>query len=255
MKHASKKDDMLVCGMRPVIEAITSGKQVDKILLQNNLDSPLSKELKSLARELSLPIQYVPQEKLNSLTTVNHQGVVALISPIVFHTFQDVLQQTVDAGRVPFFVMLDHVTDVRNFGAIVRTAECAGVDAIVVPDRGSAQIGADAIKCSSGALLRLPVCREPNFKTVINLALQSGFQVCAATEKGATNYLEVDFRRPTLLLMGAEDSGISPELLKLSDVRAKLPILGDVQSLNVSVAAGIFMYEVLRQRSQTLAFS
>ena len=159
------------------------------------------------------------------------------------------LQKVVDEGRAPFFVMLDHVTDVRNLGAIVRTAECAGVDAVVVPDRGSAQVNEDAIKSSSGALLRLPMCRETNLKTVVNLARQYDMQICAATEKGSVSYLTVDFRKPTLLIMGAEDTGISNELLKMSDVRASLPIVGEVQSLNVSVAAGVFMYEVLRQRT------
>ena len=144
--------------------------------------------------------------------------------------------------------MLDHVTDVRNMGAIVRTAECAGADGVIVPDHGSAQINEDAIKTSSGALLRMPICREANLKTAVNLAKQSGLQVVAATEKASKNYLEVDFTQPTLLIMGSEDTGISNELLKLCDERAKLPIRGEVQSLNVSVAAAVFMYEVLRQR-------
>lgn len=249
VKHNKKLDDLLVCGMRPVIEAVTSGRQVDKILIQSNADSQLSREVRSLAKEAGIPVQFVPQEKLNSMTTVNHQGVVATISPITFYSFADLLETVAENGKTPFFVLLDHVTDVRNFGAIVRTAECAGVDAVIVPDRGSAQIGADAIKSSSGALLRLPVCRESNLKTVLNLARQSGLQICAATEKGATMYTEVDFTLPTLLVMGAEETGITPELLKLSDVRAKLPITGEVQSLNVSVAAGVFAYEMLRQRS------
>ena len=136
----------------------------------------------------------------------------------------------------------------RNFGAIVRTAECTGADAVIIPDHGSAQVGDDAVKTSSGALLRVPICRESNLKTVLNLAKQCGMQVVAATEKGATDYLEVDFKQPTLLLMGAEETGISPDLLKLADTRAKLPIMGQIQSLNVSVAAAVFMYEVLRQR-------
>lgn len=248
VKRVRPANQQLVCGMRPVMEALDSGKQIDKIMIQANLDGPLAQELKAKIRAANLPMQFVPVEKLNSLTDSNHQGVVALIAPIEFHSFMDLLPALTDEGKVPLVLMLDHITDVRNLGAIVRTAECVGVDAVVVPDHGSAQIGEDAIKTSSGALLRLPICRESNLKTVLNLARQSGMQVCAATEKGATDYLDVDFRKPTLLIMGAEDTGVSPDLLKLADVRAKLPIRGEVQSLNVSVAAAVFMYEVLRQR-------
>ncbi len=248
VKHHDNVKLQIVCGIRPVMEAVDSGKSIDKILIQSNLDGKLMQELKSKIREMGLPFQYVPVEKLNRMTDSNHQGVVATISPVVYHDFASMLQKVVDSGKTSFFVLLDHITDVRNMGAIVRTAECAGADAVIVPDRGSAQINEDAIKSSSGALLRVPLCRESNFKTVLNLARQSGLQVCAATEKGSVDYLEVDFKRPTLLIMGSEDTGISADLLKLSDVRARLPICGDVQSLNVSVAAGIFMYEVLRQR-------
>ena len=230
------------------MEAIDSGKQIDKIFIQSNLDGQLAQELKSKVREAGLPMQYVPVEKLNRMTGSNHQGVVATIAPILFRDYSTVLQVLVDEGKTPFVILLDHVTDVRNFGAIVRTAECAGVHAVVIPDHGSAQVGEDAIKSSSGALLRMTVCREQNLKTVVNLSRQMGLQVCAATEKGAVAYTEVDFTKPTLLVMGAEETGISNEIMKLSDVRAKLPMLGQVQSLNVSVAAGIFVYEALRQR-------
>lgn len=249
VKHKEKNSVQIVAGMRPVMEVLNSGKQIDKIFIQSNLEGQLAQELKQKIKELSLPVQYVPVEKLNRMSDSNHQGIIATISPISYYAFADLLQKVVDEGRSPFFVMLDHVTDVRNLGAIVRTAECAGVDAIVVPDRGSAQVNEDAIKSSSGALLRLPMCRESNLKTVVNLARQYGMQICAATEKGSVSYLSVDFRKPTLLIMGAEDTGISNELLKISDVRASLPIVGEVQSLNVSVAAGVFVYEMLRQRS------
>ena len=248
VKHPRKEKYQVVCGMRPVIEAIDAGVSIDKILIQNGLEGVLSQELKSKARAAGLPLQYVPVEKLNRITSSNHQGVVAMVSAIRYHDFATLVQRVIDEGRTPFFILLDHVTDVRNMGAIVRTAECAGVDAVIVPEQGSAQIGEDAIKSSSGALLRMAVCRESNLKTVINLARQFDIQVCAATEKGATEYVEVDFRRPTLLVMGSEEKGISSEMLKMADVRARLPMNGEVQSLNVSVAAGIFMYEVLRQR-------
>ena len=250
VKHPKGDKLQLVCGMRPVMEAIDAGQQIDKILMQSNLEGQLAQELKARIRQLGLPMQYVPVEKLNRTTDSNHQGVIAIISPIAYRDFGELLQELLDEGKTPFLLLLDHITDVRNLGAIVRTAECAGVDAVVVPDRGSAQISEDAIKTSSGALLRLPICREANFKTTLNLARQQGLQVVAATEKGADDYLLADFTRPTLLIMGSEDTGIAPELLKMADVRARLPICGEVQSLNVSVAAGVFMYEVLRQRGK-----
>ena len=218
------------------MEAIGSGTQVERVLIQNGLNSSLMSELRALIKEHDVPFQYVPVEKLNKMTTGNHQGVVALLAAITYRSFMEV------AETARLVVLLDHITDVRNMGAIARTAECTGVDAIVVPDRGSAALNEDAIKTSSGALLRLPVCREQNFKTVVNLAKQYGMQVVAATEKGAVHYREVDFTQPTLLIMGNEEHGISPELLKMSDVRAKLPIVGEVASLNVSVAAGVMMY-------------
>ncbi len=249
VKHGKESKLQLVTGLRPVIEAIDAGKQIDKLLVQSNVEGPLMQELKSKIREVGLPFQYVPVEKLNRMTDSNHQGVVAVISPIVYQDFMQLLHQNDESGKASFVLLLDHITDVRNLGAIVRTAECAGIDAVVVPDHGSAQINEDAIKASSGALLRMPICRESNLKTSIHVAKQYGLQICAATEKGATDYLSVDLKKPTLLIMGSEDTGISPELLKMADVRAKLPILGEVQSLNVSVAAAVFMYEMLRQRN------
>ena len=238
----------LIYGLRPVIEAIESGAQVERVMLQNGLGGPLAGELKSRIREHSVPFQYVPVEKLNRLAPGNHQGVVATIAAIAYTDFVTVVEQLLEQERNPLILMLDHITDVRNMGAIARTAECAGFDAIVVPDRGSAALNTDAIKTSSGALLRLPICREANFKTTLNLAKQYGIQIVAATEKGAVHYREADFRQPTLLILGNEEHGIGSDLLKMSDIRAKIPILGQVQSLNVSVAAGIIMYEALEQR-------
>lgn len=241
----TQNKQQIVYGLRPVIEAIGSGQQVERVLIQNGLNSSLLNELRTKLKEHDIPFQYVPVEKLNKMTTGNHQGVVATIAAVKYHSFMQ-LMETLEEPSV--IVLLDHVTDVRNMGAIARTAECTGVAALVVPDHGSAAMNEDAIKTSSGALLRLPVCREQNLKTVVNLAKQCGYQVVAATEKGAVHYREVDFRQPTLLIMGNEATGISPELLKMSDVRAKLPIVGEVASLNVSVAAGVFMYEALEQR-------
>jgi len=237
-----------IYGLRPVIEALESDIRVDCVYLQNGLGGPLAGTLKGLIRDKGIPFRFVPVEKLDRMAKGHHQGVVALISPITYQQAIDLIPRLAEGDKAPFLLMLDHVTDVRNFGAIARTAECAGVDAVIIPTRGSAQVTDDAVKTSSGALLRLPVCREDNLKTTLNLARQCGFQIVAATEKGATDYLTVDFRKPTLLIMGAEETGISPELLKMADARAKLPILGQVQSLNVSVAAAVFMYEALRQR-------
>jgi len=250
MKHNKQDKMQLICGMRPVMEALDADVQIDKVLIQSNLDGRLSQELRSKLAGRDFPVQYVPVEKLDKMTDSNHQGVIAIVSPIKYHDFVDLLQSLLDAGKAPFILLMDHITDVRNLGAIVRTAECVGADAVVVPDRGSAQISEDAIKTSSGALLRIPVCRASNLKTVANFAHQCGVQICAATEKGSVNYTDVDFSKPTILVMGSEETGISNEMLRLCDVCASLPIKGEVQSLNVSVAAGVFMYEMLRQRSR-----
>ncbi|MBP5527985.1 MAG: 23S rRNA (guanosine(2251)-2'-O)-methyltransferase RlmB [Bacteroidales bacterium] len=244
MEKISNKQQV-VYGLRPVMEALDSGAQVERVLLQKDLSGVLASELRNKLRNREIPFQYVPAEKLNKLTSGNHQGVVATLAAIRYKSFMELVEQE-DAPQL--VVLLDHITDVRNMGAIARTAECTGVGALVVPDHGSAAMNGDAIKTSSGALLRLPVCRESNLKTVVNLARQCGYQVVAATEKGAVHYREVDFRRPTVLIMGNEETGISSELLKMSDVRAKLPIVGEVASLNVSVAAGVMMYEALEQR-------
>ena len=224
----TQSKQQIVYGLRPVIEAIASGQQVEKVLLQNGLNSSLHNELRTRMKEYDVPFQYVPVEKLNKMTAGNHQGVVAVIAAVKFITFEELMEGMGEI--VPFVVMLDHITDVRNMGAIARTAECAGVTALVVPDRGSAAMNADAVK------------------TVVNMAKQYGLQIVASTEKGAVDYCDVDFCLPTLLIMGNEETGISPELLKLSDVRAKLPIVGEVASLNVSVAAGVMMYKALEQR-------
>ena len=242
------KTSNIVYGLRPVIEALSSNQRVDRILMQSGLQGALVGELKNLIRSTGVPVQIVPVEKLNRMTNGNHQGVVATLAMVEYHSFVDIMERLQECEKTPFLLMLDHITDVRNMGAIVRTAECAGVDAVVLPDYGSAQLNEDAVKSSSGALLRLPICRESNLKTVINLAKQYGLSAVAATEKGSTPYTSVDFTQPTLLIMGSEETGISPELLKMSDQRAAIPIRGDIHSLNVSVAAGIMIYEAMRQR-------
>ncbi len=244
-----RNKQQVVYGLRPLLEALESDIKIDRVYMQSGIESPLMSELKEKLSSCSIPIQYVPVEKLNKFTTANHQGVVATVALVEYTTLMQLLPSLLEQEEAPFLLMLDRLTDVRNVGAIARTAECVGAHAIIVPDHGSAQLNEDAVKTSSGALLRIPICREANLKTAINLAKQSDIQIVAASEKGAVDYLDVDFRRPTLLIMGAEDTGISPELLKLCDCSAKLPIRGNIQSLNVSVAAAVFLYEMLRQRN------
>ncbi len=238
----------LIYGIRPVVEALRSGTEIEKIFLQSSLQGTLLQELKEEIRKRKTVVQYVPVEKLNRLTKNNHQGVVAIISLIEYSDFEEVVMQTIEKGKTPFLIMLDRVTDVRNLGAIARSAECAGVDAIVVPQYSSAQINEDAIKTSSGALLRLPICRETNLKTTINVAKQLGVNVYCATEKGGELYTEVPMKESLMIVMGSEDTGVSPEIIKLCDKKVKIPIKANIESLNVSVAAGILMYEVVRQR-------
>ncbi len=242
------KESQLIYGIRPVVEALRSGKEIEKIFLQSTLQGSLLQELKEEIAKRKTVVQYVPVEKLNRLTRNNHQGVVAVISLIEYYNFEEIVTQIIEKGKMPFLLMLDRVTDVRNLGAIARSAECAGVDAIIVPQYSSAQINEDAIKTSSGALLRIPICRELNLKTTINLAKEMGVNVYCATEKGGEIYTQVPMKESLMIVMGSEDTGVSPEIIKLCDKRIKIPIKANIESLNVSVAAGILMYEVVRQR-------
>ncbi|MFA6825198.1 MAG: 23S rRNA (guanosine(2251)-2'-O)-methyltransferase RlmB [Bacteroidales bacterium] len=242
------KESQLIYGIRPVVEALRSGKEIEKIFLQSTLQGSLLQELKEEIAKRKTVVQYVPVEKLNRLTRNNHQGVVAVISLIEYYNFEEIVTQIIEKGKMPFLLMLDRVTDVRNLGAIARSAECAGVDAIIVPQYSSAQINEDAIKTSSGALLRIPICRELNLKTTINLAKEMGVNVYCATEKGGEIYTQVPMKESLMIVMGSEDTGVSPEIIKLCDKRIKIPIKANIESLNVSVAAGILIYEVVRQR-------
>lgn len=242
------KESQLIYGIRPVVEALRSGKEIEKIFLQSTLQGSLLQELKEGIAKRKTVVQYVPVEKLNRLTRNNHQGVVAVISLIEYYSFEEIVTQIIEKGKMPFLLMLDRVTDVRNLGAIARSAECAGVDAIIVPQYSSAQINEDAIKTSSGALLRLPICREVNLKTTINLAKEMGVNVYCATEKGGELYTQVPMKESLMIVMGSEDTGASPEIIKLCDKKIKIPIKANIESLNVSVAAGILIYEVVRQR-------
>ena len=239
-----------IYGIRPVIEAIKSGKEIEKIFLQKGLRSEGFRQLHSYIRELEIPVQFVPLEKMNRLTRENHQGVVACISEITYQKLEYIIPWVYEQGKAPLVLILDHITDVRNLGAIARTAECAGVDALLIPEKGSAQVNQDAIKTSAGALYKIPVCRCPNLRESITYMKNSGIKILAATEKTDTGYTASDLSAPLALIVGSEESGISGELLELADERVKIPIRGEIESLNVSVAVGVILYEILRQRSQ-----
>jgi 23S rRNA (guanosine2251-2'-O)-methyltransferase len=245
---AQKNTDDFIFGIRAVIEAIDSGKEIDKILLKKGPGGDLFKELFEKIRERQIPFQYVPQEKINRITRKNHQGVLAFISPVTFYELENFLPQVFEAGKNPLILVLDQVTDVRNFGAIVRTAECAGVDAIVIPEKGAARINADAVKTSAGALHLVPVCRTKDLKKSIVFLKESGLRITAATEKSSDNYTLADFTGPTAIVMGSEEKGIDQQILNLADAQLQIPILGKIGSLNVSVAAGLLVYEAVRQR-------
>ncbi len=237
-----------IFGLRPVIEAIEAGRDIDKIYIKKDLQGELANQLVETARRYHVLMQRVPMEKLNRFTRKNHQGVVALLSAVTYHRLEHVVPELYEAGRVPFVVALDGITDVRNFGAIARTCECAGVDAIVIPERGSVGVGGDAVKTSAGALNYIPVCRERNTLSAVRFLKDNGYRVVAVSEKADINYTCADYSVPVALVMGAEDVGISPEVLRECDLFVSIPMFGNIGSLNVSVAAGVLMYEVVRQR-------
>ncbi|MCD7899948.1 MAG: 23S rRNA (guanosine(2251)-2'-O)-methyltransferase RlmB [Bacteroides sp.] len=239
----------LIFGVRAVIEAIQAGKEIDKILVKKDIQSELSRELFAVLKGTLIPVQRVPLERINRITRKNHQGVIAFISSVTYQKTEDLVPFLFEEGKNPFFIMLDGITDVRNFGAIARTCDCAGVDAVIIPAKGSVTVNADAMKTSAGALHTLPVCRERNLKETINYLKNSGFKIIAATEKGDYSYTQADYSGPICLIMGAEDTGVSYEHLALCDEWVKIPIFGTIESLNVSVAAGIFVYEAVKQRN------
>jgi 23S rRNA (guanosine2251-2'-O)-methyltransferase len=239
-----------IFGTRTVIEAIDSGKDIEKVLVQNGIQNDLIKELVSKMKGLKIPFSYVPLEKLNRLTRKNHQGAICYISPISFKSLDNVIETAYSMGKDPFLVILDRITDVRNFGAIARTMECAGADAMVIQSRGNAMIGGDAMKTSAGALNILPVCREDNLKKTIEDLKSTGIRVVGCTEKAKQLIYEADFKGPIAIIMGSEEDGISPEYLKLCDDLVKIPMPGKIESLNVSVSVGVVLYEALRQRMQ-----
>jgi 23S rRNA (guanosine2251-2'-O)-methyltransferase len=252
MRHPNKikhKEEGLIFGIHPVMEALRAGKEIDKVLLQSGAASPQITDLKRQLAELDIPVSYVPKEKLMQYSRINHQGLVAFLSPVDFQPIDEVLQRVFEQGEDPFLLILDRITDVRNFGAICRTAECAGVHAVIVPARGSARIGGDAVKTSAGALMHIPVCRSMNLKDTLQFLKDSGMRIVGASEKGNAQLFEAELSGPLGIIMGSEETGISPEYLKKCDAMLNIPMRGETSSLNVSVAAGIMLYEVVRQRA------
>ena len=244
------KDNNLLYGIRPVMEAIQAGREIDRLMLQQGLKGELLPELRKLLNENNIPFQYVPIEKLNRLVRANHQGVVCSVSPIDFQPIENLLMSVYEKGETPLFLMLDRITDVRNLGAIARSAECAGVHGLIIPDRGGAPISSDAMKTSAGALSVLPVHRSSNLKNTLDYLKESGLTIVAASEKGDTPYYKATYREPMVLILGSEEDGVSPEYLKRCDKVVNIPMRGSIGSLNVSVAAGILLFEILK--SQTM---
>ncbi|CAI8236253.1 MAG: Putative TrmH family tRNA/rRNA methyltransferase [Cryomorphaceae bacterium] len=237
-----------IFGIRAIIEAVEAGKTIDKLFIQKGLHNDLFAELWKLVREKRINYKHVPLEKINRLTRKNHQGVFAFISPIDFHNIEDVIPKLYEEGKNPLVLVLDRITDVRNFGAIARTAECAGVETILIPEQNAAAINADAIKTSAGALHKVTVCRTWNLKLALQFMKESGIQLIACTEKTQDDMYKPDYTTPTAIIIGSEEDGVSPEFLKMCDARAKIPMNGKIASLNVSVATGVILYEAIRQR-------
>lgn len=243
-----KENQDLIYGLRATLEALESGREISKIIIKKGIQSDLFQELYRAIKEAEVPFQIVPPDYFKKFPGKNHQGIICMTSPVEFQNLEEILTRVFEQGEIPFILMLDKVTDVRNFGAICRSAECSGVHAIVIPAKGAAIINSDAVKTSAGALNHIPVCRENNFKKTIQTLKQNGLSVYGASEKAEKLYFEQNLDGPMAILMGSEDQGIAPEFRVLCDGELKIPIMGKIDSLNVSVATGILCYEVVRQR-------
>lgn len=237
-----------IFGIRAIIEAIDAGKSIDKLLVKKDINGELGRELLAVARTYGVPVQRVPIEKLNRITRRNHQGAIAMLAAVDYYKIDNVIPQIYDEGINPLVVVLDGITDVRNFGAISRTCECAGVNTIVIPERNSVGVTADAVKTSAGALNYLPVCRESNLVKAVKYLKESGCKIVGAAGETSMTYTAADYTGPVAIVLGSEDEGISPEIKKLCDEIVAIPEFGEINSLNVSVAGGIMIYEVVRQR-------
>ena len=249
-KPSNKKPQQeLIFGIRAIMEAIKGGRDFEKVMIRYDLKGDLALELKELLKTTSIPVLKVPADKLDNHTRKNHQGAIGFASEVVYQDIEAILPMLYERGKVPFIVVLDGVTDVRNFGAIARSAECAGADAILVPAKGSAAINADAMKTAAGALDHIPVCRTNNLRESLKFLKNSGLTLFAATEKARNFYYDNDFTVPLAIVMGAEDVGIASHNLEVCNAAVKIPMYGRIESLNVSVATGIFLFEVVKQRS------
>jgi 23S rRNA (guanosine2251-2'-O)-methyltransferase len=238
-----------IFGIRAIIEAIESGSTINKIYLQKGLRGELFYELNKLIKENNLTTSIVPIEKLDRLSkNNNHQGAVAQISPIEFYDLEELVEKTIESGKTPLFLLLDQLSDVRNFGAIIRTAECTGVNGIIIQKNGSAPVNAETIKTSAGAAFKIPICKVDHIKDALFLLQASDIKTVAATEKTEDSIYDIDLNQPMAIVMGSEHRGVNPSILKMVDYKAKLPLLGEIASLNVSVACGAFLYETVRQR-------
>lgn len=243
------QNEQLIFGIRAIIEAINSGKTIDKVFLQKEATGDLMQELLKTLKKNSVNFSYVPIEKLNKLSKFNnHQGAVASISPIGFLTMEELIEGTLEKKENPLFLILDQISDARNFGAIIRTAECTGVDGIIIQKQGSAPVNGDTVKTSAGAVFNVPICKVDHIKDAVFYLQGSGIKTVAATEKTENNIYDIDFSAGIAIIMGSEDKGVNPSVLKIVDDKAKLPMFGTISSLNVSVACGAFLYEAVRQR-------
>ena len=237
-----------IFGIRAIIEAINAGKNIDKVFIQKEAKGELMQELFKTMKSKNINFSYVPVEKLNKLTRNNHQGAVASISPIEFVSIEKLVEDVQNQGKTPLFLILDQLSDARNFGAIIRTAECTGVNGIIVQKQGAAPVNGDTVKTSAGAVFNVPICKVDHIKDAVYFLQASDIQTVAATEKTENNIYDIDFTAPMAIIMGSEDKGVNPSVLKLVDHKAKLPMYGTISSLNVSVACGAFLYEAVRQR-------
>lgn len=239
----------LIIGRQPLIEAIQSGRAIDKILFQRNVSGPSIGEIRKLAKDNNIPVQQVPPEKLHALTRANHQGVIAFAAIVTYMNLQDVIDEVVNKGDLVLFIMLDGVTDVRNIGAIARTALCCGAQALIIPDKGVGALNEEAMKSSAGALDKIHVCRVNSLMKAVDELHLNGIKVFASEMTASTNLHQVQLTAPCTVIMGSEDHGVYPALMKICDEKFKIPMNGNFESLNVSVAAGMILYEAMRQRT------
>ncbi len=238
-----------IFGIYPIIEALKAKVIIDKLFILKESNNPKINEIVLTVENTDITINYVPNEKLNRLTNGNHQGIVAITSPITFHSLEEIVEQTIAKKEKPLFIVLDQISDVRNFGAIIRTAECTGVDAIIIQKKGGAPITGDTVKTSAGAIFNVPICKVDHIKDAIFYLKASNITTIAATEKATESLFNIDLNKPLAIIIGSEGKGVSKSVLNIVDYKAALPLLGEVNSLNVSVACGAFLYETIRQRT------